>query len=78
VLPRLSDALAAILLPTHPNKEIPEPWLSFLRELDSAVNEDIRLDRMGGFVISMVYGFPRPPGDLDVFEMAPRKPADRC
>ncbi len=60
-------------MPTRPNKDIPEPWLSFLRELDSAVNEDIRLDCMGGFIISMVYGFSRPTGDLDVLEIAPRK-----
>jgi hypothetical protein len=60
-------------LPTHPNKSIPEPWLSFLRELDSAVGEDVRLDCMGGFVISMVYGFSRPTADLDVLEIAPRE-----
>jgi hypothetical protein len=59
-------------LPTHPNESIPEPWLSFLRELDSAVREDVRLDCMGGFVVTMVYGFSRPTGDLDVLEIAPR------
>lgn len=58
-------------MPTHPNKTIPEPWLSFLRELDSAVKEQVRLDCMGGFVVTMVYGFSRPTGDLDVFEIAP-------
>jgi len=60
-------------LPTLPNKDLPDPWLSFLRELDSSVHEDIRLDCMGGFVISMVYGFSRPTGDLDVLEIAPRE-----
>jgi hypothetical protein len=60
-------------LPTRPNKDIPEPWPSFLRELDGAVHEDIRLDCLGGFVISMVYGFSRPTGDLDVLEIAPRE-----
>ena len=59
-------------MPTRPNEDIPEPWLSFLRELDSSVHEDIRLDCMGGFVISMVYGFSRPTGDLDVLEIAPK------
>jgi hypothetical protein len=59
-------------LPTHPNESIPEPWLSFLRELDSAVHEEVRLDCMGGFVVTMVYGFSRPTGDLDVLEIAPR------
>jgi Nucleotidyltransferase of unknown function (DUF6036) len=60
-------------LPTRPSKDIPEPWLSFLRELDSSVDEHIRLDCMGGFVVSMVYGFSRPTGDLDVLEIAPRE-----
>ena len=36
------------ILPTHPSNTIPEPWLSFLRELDSAVQEEVRLDCMGG------------------------------
>lgn len=60
-------------MPTRPSKDIPEPWLSFLRELDSSVDEDIRLDCMGGFVVSLVYGFSRPTGDLDVLEIAPRE-----
>jgi hypothetical protein len=55
------------------NREVPEPWLSFLRELDSAVREEVRLDCMGGFVITMVYGFSRLTGDLDVLEIAPRE-----
>jgi hypothetical protein len=58
----------------HPNKSIPEPWVSFLRELDSAVREEVRLDCMGGFVVTMVYGFSRPTGDLDVLEIAPMDP----
>ena len=56
-----------------PNKSIPEPWLSFLLELDSAVETEIRLDCMGGFVVTMVYGFSRPTADLDVLEIAPRE-----
>ena len=56
----------------YPNKSIPEPWLSFLRELDSAVSQEIRLDCIGGFVVTVVYGFSRPRGDLDVLDIAPR------
>src|ERR1700746_3411680 len=55
-----------------PNKSIPEPWLSFLRELDPAVETEVRLDCMGGFVVTMVYGFSRPTADLDVLKIAPR------
>jgi len=56
----------------RPNKSIPEPWLSFLRELDAAVREEVRLDCVGGFVATMVYGFSRTTRDLDVLEIAPR------
>ncbi len=59
-------------MPTHPNESIQEPWLSFLRELDAAAREEVRLDCMGGFVVTTVYGFSRPTGDLDVLEIAPR------
>jgi hypothetical protein len=58
-------------LPTHPHKGVPEPWLSFLRELDATAHEEVRLDCMGGFVVTMVYGFSRTTGDLDVLEIAP-------
>jgi hypothetical protein len=54
--------------------ELPEPWLSFLRELDSAVHEEVRLDCMGGFVVTMVYGFSRTTGDLDVLESRRPRP----
>jgi len=58
-------------LHTHPYKAIPEPWLSFLRELDVIAQEEVRLDCMGGFVVTLVYGFSRSTGDLDVLEIAP-------
>lgn len=58
-------------MPTHSDKAIPEPWLSFLRELDLTAQEEVRLDCMGGFVVTMVYGFSRPTADLDVLEIAP-------
>jgi hypothetical protein len=58
-------------LPTPRSEEIPEPWCSFLRELDSAVQEEVRLDCIGGFVVTTVYGFSRPTADLNVFEIAP-------
>jgi Nucleotidyltransferase of unknown function (DUF6036) len=37
-----------------------------------AVHEGVRLDCMGGFVVTMVYGFSRPTGDLDVLEITPK------
>ena len=58
-------------MPTHSYKAIPEPWLSFLRELDLKAHEEVRLDCMGGFIVTMVCGFSRPTADLDVLEIAP-------
>jgi uncharacterized nucleotidyltransferase DUF6036 len=54
-----------------PSDQLPEPWYSFLKELDNAVEEPVRLDCIGGFVITMLYGSPRPTADLDVLEIAP-------
>lgn len=54
----------------RPHEQIPEPWLSFLRALDSSVHEQVRLDCMGGFVVTIVYGFSRATGDLDVLKIA--------
>ena len=53
-------------------EKIPEPWFSFLAALDAAATEQVRMDCLGGFVITLVYGFSRPTGDLDVLEIAPR------
>ena len=33
-------------------KYLSEPWHSFLRELDDAVDEPVRLDCIGGFVVT--------------------------
>jgi Nucleotidyltransferase of unknown function (DUF6036) len=60
-------------LPTRSDESIPEPWLSFLRELDATADREVQLDCMGGFVVTMVYGFSRATGDLDVLEIAPHE-----
>ncbi len=54
------------------SKEIPEPWRSFLGELDQRATEETRLDCMGGFVVTQLYGFSRETADLDVLVIAPR------
>ena len=51
--------------------EIPEPWRSFLGELDREAAEETRLDCMGGFVVTQLYGFARETADLDVLQIAP-------
>src|ERR1700749_943689 len=51
---------------------LPEPWFSFLRELDELATAPVRLDCIGGFVVTMAYGLERTTGDLDVLEIAPK------
>lgn len=58
-------------------KHPPEPWHSFLRELDEAVETTVRLDCLGGFVVTQLYGLERPTADLDVIELAPKQEAER-
>ena len=59
-----------------PLDAIPEPWRSFLSELDQIAASTARLDCIGGFVVTMLYGLNRPAGDVDVLEIAPRSTAD--
>ena len=59
-----------------PREAIPEPWRSFLNELDRIATSTVRLDCIGGFVVTMLYGLSRPTADVDVLEIAPRAAAD--
>jgi len=52
---------------------VPEPWRSFLGELDDQATAETRLDCMGGFVVTVLYGFSRETSDLDVLLIAPRE-----
>jgi hypothetical protein len=54
------------------SKSIPEPWNSFLAELDNALNEAVELHSLGGFAITIVYGLARPTADVDVIAINPR------
>jgi hypothetical protein len=53
------------------SKQIPDPWRSFLGELDQHATGETRLDCMGGFVVTQLYGFSRETSDLDVLVIAP-------
>lgn len=52
-------------------RKTPEPWNSFLVELDRAAAEETRLECMGGFVVTLLYGLSRETADLDVLLIAP-------
>jgi predicted nucleotidyltransferase len=53
---------------------IPEPWRSFLSEIDAALEEETSFHCIGGFVITMLYGFDRTTADVDVILINPRDP----
>ena len=59
-----------------PREAIPEPWRSFLNELDRIATTTVRLDCIGGFVVTLLYGLERPTADVDVVELAPRAAAE--
>ena len=44
----------------------PEPWDSLLKKLDSVVGQTVRLDCIGGFVVTQIYGVVRRTVDIDV------------
>jgi hypothetical protein len=48
------------------NKTIPEPWLSFLREIDSSLESKVSFHCLGAFAITLLYGLPRETSDVDV------------
>lgn len=54
----------------------PEPWHSFLRELDERLTEAVELHCIGGFVVSLYYGIGRQTSDIDFLTVVPRVPAD--
>ena len=51
----------------------PPPWHAFFLDLDEALSSAARLDCIGGFVVTQLYGFLRPTADVDVIELAPRE-----
>ncbi len=59
------------LIPQMSNHQPPEPWHSFLRELDAIATEEVDFQCLGGFVVTQQYGFPRPTADIDVLSIAP-------
>lgn len=54
------------------NKKIPEPWLSFFREIDENLPEKIELECLGGFVVTQIYGLARTTADVDVISIKPK------
>lgn len=54
------------------NKPIPEPWFSFFREIDEQLIEPIKLECLGGFVITQIHGLARTTVDVDIISVSPK------
>src|SRR5271157_2458944 len=63
-------------MPSESEHDLPSPWGAFLNELDEAIPEPIALHCIGGFVVSLLYGLPRPTGDVDYFAVIPYASVD--
>ena len=48
--------------------DLPEPWRSFLRDLDTQLAGPTELHCFGGFVVAQCYGLTRPTADIDILE----------
>ncbi len=59
-----------------PSKTIPEPWRSFLSDIDERLSEDVELHCLGGFVVTLLYHLHRPTVDVDVIAITPRTEVD--
>jgi hypothetical protein len=53
----------------------PEPWDSFLKDLNATLAEPVDLVCLGGFVMTQLYGLTRQTSDIDVLEITPASEA---
>lgn len=51
-----------------PSDPLPEPWRSFLLDLDKQLARPTELHCFGGFVVAQCYGLMRPTADIDIVE----------
>ena len=47
----------------------PEPWYSFLQEIDDLLDEETEVHCLGGFVVTVIYGSDRSTVDLDALSL---------
>lgn len=55
---------------------VPDPWFSFLKELDELATAPVHFHCIGGFVVTMLYGLGRTTADVDVLQIVPRSARD--
>jgi hypothetical protein len=51
-----------------PSDPLPEPWHSFLLDLDKQLAGPTELHCFGGFVVAQCYGLTRPTADIDILD----------
>lgn len=51
------------------HNRLPEPWKSFLRELDTLATGPVDFHCIGGFVITRKFGFARDTADIDILSV---------
>lgn len=51
--------------------EVLKLWLAFLREVDLALEKQVEVHCLGGFVLAVLWKLPRPTGDVDFVEVQP-------
>jgi len=59
------------MTPAENTIAIPDPWKSFLEELDSLLPKQVTLHCLGGFVLALLYNLPRPTADVDYVNINP-------
>ena len=52
----------------------PEPWLSFLRDIDTFITQETQLHCLGGFVVTVIHGAARTTSDLDAIATVHKDP----
>jgi hypothetical protein len=57
-----------------PPEKLPEPWCSFFGEIDAALNQELILHCLGGFVAKILYDLPRETSDVDVLPLTSSSP----
>ncbi len=49
-----------------PDNRVPEPWLTFLTEIDESLDSEVQFHCFGAFAIVCLFGLPRPTEDVDI------------
>jgi len=59
-----------------PPDTLPEPWKSFLSEIDKALSQNVELHCLGGFVARVLFDLERETSDVDILPVATNSEID--